>query len=204
MEVSLRNVEVYDKLSEETIAYFAEVFVDEIRVARATNDGKGGMTSVVAYDANGRTVLKAVQAWLASPEGVAAGGAATAIEDYIDDLLIPHLKEIDKLNFIRDAKSHLENSLVYGRPYEDLRYVSWNQPLQQLLAMKGGSEAVERVIRERIIPKLTDGYVIFSNNLPESITSKFTSAYFFHLQTNESRKRSMRERGPDDGMGKKM
>ena len=46
MKLQLKKVKVYDELSEETICFTAELYVDNKKIATVKNDGHGGSTNV--------------------------------------------------------------------------------------------------------------------------------------------------------------
>ena len=71
--ITLRNVRIYDELSEETICYRAEVFIDEDRVGTAENDGKGGATFFRPARGLGykETLARLEAAAAMEPEGIA-------------------------------------------------------------------------------------------------------------------------------------
>lgn len=46
MKIELRKVQVYPRLSQETIAFNADLYLDGKKVGRAENDGHGGQTRV--------------------------------------------------------------------------------------------------------------------------------------------------------------
>jgi hypothetical protein len=60
MKIELRKIKVCKELSQETEAFFAEVWVDDKRVGTTRNDGHGGSNYVDVAD---RALRPAMEAW---------------------------------------------------------------------------------------------------------------------------------------------
>lgn len=64
MKIELRNLKVAKFLSEETIAFRATVYVDEIRAFEAENDGHGGSNILCPIGLQGRDLLAKAEEWV--------------------------------------------------------------------------------------------------------------------------------------------
>ena len=63
MEITLKKVKKYSALSEETIAYTADVYIDGILIGTAQNNGKGGETYVQLCQKANLEKLREAEKW---------------------------------------------------------------------------------------------------------------------------------------------
>lgn len=91
MKLQLKKVKVYNELSEETICFTAELYVDSKKVAKMKNDGCGGST--VVYFADGCRSESAQQVTQFAKENPIVYNfpwgdyVGSHVEDHVDRLL---------------------------------------------------------------------------------------------------------------------
>lgn len=108
VKIELRRVSYSARLSEETSAFAADVYVNGKKAGHAQNDGHGGETMVHLDPA----IREAVRAWVAAlpPRVIPAGGGMDAftiepsIEDVVDDLLDQYLRAKDLAKAERNVR----------------------------------------------------------------------------------------------------
>ncbi len=89
MKIELRKFKHYPRLSEETVAFNADVYVDGILVAYAENDGKGGNNRIDAAKPEYRAKVQEMEAWaLAQPANVSEYGSLPMNLDFYISLLV--------------------------------------------------------------------------------------------------------------------
>ena len=54
MNIQVKNVKIYDGLSEETVAFNASIYVDGKKVGDAKNNGRGGANDIDVFTKDGR------------------------------------------------------------------------------------------------------------------------------------------------------
>ncbi len=57
MKIELKSIQHFEKMSEETEAFTANVYIDGYKAAFARNDGHGGSTNFQGYDTKGWQLL---------------------------------------------------------------------------------------------------------------------------------------------------
>lgn len=100
MNITLKKLKVYPRLSEETTAFNADVFIDGILRAYAQNTGKGGMTHLEPAMPNDRVWISKAEKWAKTlpslPSEHFADGLPMSLDLYIDMLV--QVYETYKLN----------------------------------------------------------------------------------------------------------
>lgn len=59
MKITLKKLSIYERMSEETTAFVADVYGDGKKIARADNNGHGGNTTVHLVDQSQRAAIEA-------------------------------------------------------------------------------------------------------------------------------------------------
>ena len=111
MNIELRNIAHNKGLSQETIAFAADVYVDGKKAGNAVNNGHGGMTMVHIDDA---MTFKRVKEYVRSLDSVDLGeGLGTTpmtLELFID---IQLEKQLNEKHAIAQKKRWCKNEVVY-------------------------------------------------------------------------------------------
>jgi hypothetical protein len=98
MKIELKKLQVYPRMSEETTAFSAEVYINGTHVGSARNDGKGGETELQFYHAQvskEALLCDAAFAWAAALPPKDFGGKRTwkmDLNSYIEDLMYEQLQ----------------------------------------------------------------------------------------------------------------
>jgi hypothetical protein len=196
MKIELSKIEVYDALSQETIAFSANVYIDKQLVAKASNDGRGGMTRLDAVSAEAHAVLGRAEEWVKEQPPVGKFPPRN-LADYVDKALEPYLEKLDRADFLRDIKKMGNKNLLYGKPYDDMTIVPLVKPIHTLKLTKGGIILLEDKIRANVLPHLKEGQLILNLNLPPEIKTRIGDQYFFTDPTLQQKARVQAK--TDDG-----
>lgn len=110
MKIEVRNIQIIDNASEETIAFTAKLFIKGKWVADVKNEGRGGATTYKAIDAIYQSIIREAEAYckLMRPfkydltgTGIHEGGvplktieAEPNLENYIDYIIFEFLRQI--------------------------------------------------------------------------------------------------------------
>ena len=166
MKIEIKNLTYSEKLSEETLNFKADVYIDDVRAAWAQNDGHGGCTFYQHYhsDAN-RELVKKAEAWAASLPPVKSEELKfefpMTFEYYIDEAV----------NTIVTNKKYAKDfakGVCYGnKAAYQCRYII-KHPIAKLLETEKGREALIKLVKE-VSAGLKDGESILNTNLPEDI-----------------------------------
>lgn len=112
MNITLKNIKVYQSMSEETLCFEASLWVDQKKLCRVTNSGRGGCND---YSCNFKDIEK-VDAWCKAnlPRWggsedtslpVPCDGYETSLDVHLGDLLNEHIA-------IKDLKKYLKSRVV--------------------------------------------------------------------------------------------
>lgn len=174
MKIEIRNIKIASNLSEETIAFTADVFVNGEKTAYAKNDGQGGCTHYSAYE-NKRTLLAEAEAYVKSlpSQKEMLGGEEIIIESnlegFIDDVIYAKDNEREQKKFEKKIQKACETDIVWGKPNSG-SFKSIGFKGKHKLADIGNSTQGQIAIKNlivRIKKEMKEGDVILNTNLPK-------------------------------------
>lgn len=175
MKIELKRIQYSSRLSEETNAFAADLYINDIKAGEAKNEGHGGPTHYYARNEQGRQLITEAEAYCKNLPpvkyafGRREGSYDMNLEHYIDDLLENHLDERELQKFKNKMNKDMLKGIVIGVPNANA-YSAWsfNTSIDQILAHPRGTEQLTNEIK-KLIPKLTDGKIILNTNIPEQI-----------------------------------
>lgn len=145
MNVELRNVSFNERMSEETNAFVADVYVDGKKVGYAKNDGRGGDTWVQPYPET-RTKFGECERWLETQSKINIGSETDPymikcnMESMVDSLFEQWLKDKEVKKFEKKMETRLMWGVPNGMSYKE---VNFKKPLN----------TVDRILLQRYIDK---------------------------------------------------
>jgi hypothetical protein len=172
MNIEIRNTKIASNLSEETIAFTADVYVDGKKTAFARNDGRGGCTHYSAYE-NKRTLLAEAETYaksLPSKTEIFNGKPFTIdsnLEQIIDNAIYAKDNEREQKKFEKKIQKTCETKIVWGVPnsssFKSIGFI--NKPkLIDIGNTMQGQVAIKNLI-EKVKKELKEGEVILNNNI---------------------------------------
>lgn len=176
MKIELRNIEIYSELIKENIAFSADLYIENKRVGRASNNGADGRTIYLANASGYDLIAKAKEHLKKLPPLIYEDKKTfkypitleRTLENLIDDFVSKHLSQE---RFHTTLATLMPNSIVFGKKDEPLRYVPLKFPIEDILKLKNGAKILEEVIRERVLPRMVQGDSIFNTNIPAQLIS---------------------------------
>ncbi len=163
MNIELKKFQHYPELSEETLAYSAEMYVGNVKVASCKNSGKGGSTEIRPYPGKKEIVQQAQEYAESLPDKEyelmgqhfsVSSTLETYVNDKASDLIKKNLIEkLQKKNFVLKKD---ENLFTVELP---TRY----NTMTKMLKVDGGKEYLRLHIRKYI----KEGYTLLNTNIPE-------------------------------------
>jgi hypothetical protein len=118
MNIQIKNIKVYNALSEETTCFTADVFVNGKKIAYAKNDGRGGSTYYNHYNREDRPALEAAEEFAKTLPSTTYNGSfgelviESTLETIIDDAIDAFEKNKDK----KKMEKEMEASILIGKP----------------------------------------------------------------------------------------
>ncbi len=161
MNITLKNCKLALSLSEETIAFTADLYVDGVKTGYASNHGTGGPTGYYATPAQRERLSKAEAYALTLPAHSYGDFTVPSSLELVIDLLVDgevKKKEAKKL------EKDMQKSLLFGTA-DEYTCVSWRLPLTEMLTNPKGLEVVAAKVKQL----RAAGKVILNTNLPTEL-----------------------------------
>ena len=161
MKIEIKNIKINTAFSEETICFKADVYVNGVKTAYASNDGHGGCTFYNAYE-NKRELLREAEAYVKSlPNKI-------TLEYMIDDIIDEVFNKKERAKFEKKIQKATETAVVYGVPNSgSFQSIGFKGKLKfaDLMKTPQGRDAISRLVN-RIKGELKKGEVILNTNIP--------------------------------------
>jgi hypothetical protein len=175
MKIQLKNIQHSEALSEETNAFSANLYINDIKAGTASNRGHGGPTDYHAFHERGRQLIQEAEEYCKTlpPETFTAGGEEytldSNLEGYIDNLLQKHLEQKDLQKFRAKLDKAIQQTIVFGIPDQSYSKLRLKFPVDLILAHPNGKNILTDIIAKRVKPELKEGELVLNTNIPEKI-----------------------------------
>lgn len=164
-KIELKKIHISERLSEETTAFVADLYINGKKAGEAKNDGHGGATFYQAYDAQGRELVAEAEAYCKTlppkrypaSDGMRAFEVIMDLENFIDNLIEEELKKKELKKFTKKFANHI----IWGIPDGDV----FNQVKFKRNFLPRDREQLQKYIDEQVKPKLKEGEQILNTNL---------------------------------------
>lgn len=180
MKIELKKIQVFERMSEETNAFVADVYIEGKKVGTAKNDGHGGETFLDFLYRNDEStnplVKKAVEYIKGLPPETSDLGNGRTFEIKMDfplfvDLIVEkHLKEKEN----KKKEKLYTIGIVFGKPDGfSYRYVTYKgkPTLESIKNKVGGLQFLQKEI-DRIKPQMKEGEKFFNEDHLKSLGLK--------------------------------
>jgi hypothetical protein len=174
MNIELKKIAVYERMSEETTAFNAEIYANGKNIGYAKNDGQGGCTWYHAHEGKKDLMKQAEEYAKTLPpikytlyEGGEEHSIDMNLEHLIDELVTKYQTEKDNQKFVKKREKDMIKNIVFGIP-NSLGYsiIGWKISLEEIRRLKGGEEKIKEVIA-KVKGDLKEGEKILNTNLPK-------------------------------------
>lgn len=130
MKIELKKFYFSERLSQETNAFTADVYINGVKAAYAENDGHGGCTNVRAYEGHRELVQKAEEYYKNLPPHKSEyGDLPMSLDFHIDLLVDEQIKMKDK----KKLEKKFTNCILWGVPgANSYKEVKFRVPLSQI------------------------------------------------------------------------
>lgn len=178
MEITLKNIYVGERLSRETTAFQATLYINSYRVGVITNDGQGGATMYRPLDDRGVLLIREAEVWCRRlPPLVVTGEIVNGkpvtipmeLEIYLDNLVTDWLNHKDLERFRRKAQKEMLTSIVFGVPDKSFRVMKYRNPIAAMIRFDKGVEQLRLDIQRNVAPMLQENEKILNTNIPAGI-----------------------------------
>ena len=168
MEIKLKNVKFYERMSEETNAFTADLYVNGKKVGYAKNEGHGGCTDYYPNSIEDRAVINEAEQYCLGLPPIKYGSFEIEmnLEHKIDQLFEEWLKAKDEAKLQKKlAKSMLSNLCVKtANGYTELSWKTGSRKatIAELLSAPNGRE----ILRNAIAKAKGEGREVLNTNIP--------------------------------------
>lgn len=177
MKIELKNIHHYPRMSEETEAFVADIYIDGQKIGYAKNEGCGGNTDYQGYGAKAYELLRQADEYCKTlpPEvyddkdGSKPLTIEMNLENFIDHLFYKYLDNKDRLKFERAREKAMKDRLVIGINDDEYASIKLSKPVDVLLQFEQGEEYLKNMIAKHLAPKMKEGHRLLNNNIPEKI-----------------------------------
>lgn len=163
MKVELKKIKIYDKLSDETTAFYGEIFINGKNCGYAKNEGRGGPTDYYAYPGFKEEIEDAELYFKSLPEIVYPKDDYPELsiecnfENWIDLQVYNNQKEIENKKLIKLC----EKNICY-KCYGGYKMIGWkNFKIEEMLKTPNGIKTIQNVINDL----KSKGEIILNTNL---------------------------------------
>ena len=161
MKIELKNFKHYDRLSEETLAFSGNIWVNGIKCGSADNTGKGGCAS---YDHEGteasRKLIRDAEKFCES--------TGTTLYDFLDDLACQIATKKERETIAKKLNKEMQKAILIGiDDGADITYqtITFKMPLREMW------EKHPNFFKQTLIEKLDKykekGYRLLNTNIPQ-------------------------------------
>jgi len=174
MKIELKKIKHYPKLSEETEAFTAELYVDDKKVADVRNDGRGGCNFCYSYDKNSRSIIKQAEEFCKTLPPVTSdyedvGDLPMDLDFKISLLLGEYLEEKERKKheqkLAKDILRDMKKGIVY-KTENGHRISSWKgHTIESLLKREDGRNVIKKTLSEF----KSQGHQILNTNIPKEL-----------------------------------
>lgn len=149
MKIQVKNIKIYERMSEETTAFTADIFVDGQKVGYAKNDGHGGCSDYSWYEGYGERIRQAEAYCKQTPD--------YSLERLIDEAVDAKYRE----QFEKKLKKDMERGICYGTE-ESYSLEYWpNYTIETLLKHPKGLSTIQNAVNKLV----ERGETILNSNL---------------------------------------
>ncbi len=171
MNIELKNIQVNERMSEETNAFTATLYINGKKVGYAKNHGIGGPTDYAAdpfHDQEANKLIQEAEKWCQQlpPEKSDFSDMSLPmdLEFYLDILVEKFLLEKDSKKKTKRMATHI----LFG---DKLRYieVTWgkNWPISKMIERPDGQAMIRKTLAELKVKYPT--YKLLNTNIPQEL-----------------------------------
>lgn len=180
INIELRRLQIFDRMSEETTAFAADLYIDGIKCGYAENQGHGGCTNYGPIQPFEKTkpLIAAAEAYCKSlpdivypaSHGMEEFSMACTLEHTIDDIVEKAADAKENIKFEKAKNKKMLSAIIIGHPENAGQYsfVAYKIPIEEILRKAGGKEAIQKSVA-KIKAGLKPGEQILNTNLPADI-----------------------------------
>jgi len=173
MKIELKNFKFYDRLSEETYCFTANIWVNGTKCGNAENRGYGGETDYhhEGTEASKQLIKQAEEYCLKLPPIVwqsSVSGKDLSLDmnltRYIDELVNELVKKKDDESIAKKLNKEMQKAILIGT---DTQYqvISFKKPLREVWETQ--PDYFKKILIEKLDKYKEKGYRLLNTNIPK-------------------------------------
>jgi hypothetical protein len=171
MKIELKNFKHYEKLSEETYCFTANVYVNGKFCGTAENRGIGGCTDCRPEhtEESRKLIAEAEQYCLTLPPNKWEHNGKEYsykmnLEYYIEDLAGKMIQDKHKQKDAQKMRKKMQNAILIGND-DEYRTIGFKIPLKEV--MEKHTDYFKKVLKEKLDKYAKDNYRLLNTNIPQ-------------------------------------
>ena len=173
MQIELKNFRFYDRLSEETYCFTANIWVNGTKCGNAENRGYGGETDYhhEGTEASKQLIKQAEEYCLKLPPIVwqsSVSGKDLSLDmnltRYIDELVSALVKKKDDESIAKKLNKEMQKAILIGTDSQ-YQVISFKKPLREVWETQ--PDYFKKVLIEKLDKYKEKGYRLLNTNIPQ-------------------------------------
>jgi hypothetical protein len=173
MKIELKNFKHYDRLSEETICFIGNIWVNGIKCGYAENTGKGGCTSYhhEGTEASKELIRQAEEYCLKLPPIVYKSSLIDKdiiidmnLENYIDELVSALVSKKEEERIAKKMHKEMQKGILLGTDKE-YQIITFKLPLRDM--WEKYPDFFKKTLIEKLEKYSSKGYRLLNTNIPQ-------------------------------------
>lgn len=179
MNIQLKNIKVAKHLSQETTAFSADVYINNVKAAYCKNDGHGGATFYWPHALEYRALITEAEQYCKTLPDIQTDfkdpGDNTKtfaikmnLENFIDNLLNSFLGDLEKQRFVRNMERDMKKGILVGT---DEQYIVYNLPKSLDDIIHTGTNPIASINEwlKKVATRMKAGDRILNTNFPNGV-----------------------------------
>jgi len=133
MKIELKKISFYERMSEETNCFAADLYINGKKVGECKNDGRGGCTDYYGSSPENNKIIRDAEAYFKTLPKVKAEGYDFEYQPSLEDAIDTQLELYLKAKADKKMSKLFQTAVVVGRPNGgSYRYINFKQPLSAI------------------------------------------------------------------------
>ena len=181
MEIILKNIYVSERLSKETTAFQATLYINGYKVGVISNEGRGGAILYHPLEDKGNHLIREAEAWCRKLPPVVYHDTLVnekpmtipmELEIYLDNIITAWLEQKDLEKFRRKMEKEMKTAILFGIPDKTYKVLRYNRPIDSMIRYGMGVERLRQDIHKLVIPLMGEQDRILNTNIPNEVIRK--------------------------------
>ena len=161
MKIELKKISFNERMSEETNAFTADLYINGKKVGYCKNEGHGGCTDYRGDSKECNVLITEAEKYFLSLPKVKPNGYNFMLQPTLENAIDEQLEDYLKAKAQKKMEKHMENAILFGVPNGDSYVmIKFTKPLSAFLTFQ-----LQVKVNEIKKKECTDGKVILNTNL---------------------------------------